>query len=282
MDIITYLKAKNIIYYEQGKNVTFGWVNIQCPFCIDHSNHLGINLESKWFNCWICGEKGPIEKLIGKIENTHSNILINNVISKKEVCEFPKYMMDKWEQYHYDYLIKRRFNLEEIKRKYKLKFCNNTSSHKFSIIIPVILNDQIVNFSSVNVFTRQYRHCSNNNAVIPIKHCLYNIDTVGDTVVIVEGITDVWRMGAGTVATFGLEYTKEQVYQLSKKHIRNVFVMYDSEPQAVEQAEKLCQCFDTLPGIEKTELLILPYGDPADMLDDDVRNLKIDIFGQNV
>ena len=72
-DPIAYFEDRDIAYSTEGKNVTENWVNIECPFpfCDDsvlHSNHLGINLESKLFSCWICGEKGGMDRLIQELE----------------------------------------------------------------------------------------------------------------------------------------------------------------------------------------------------------------------
>ena len=57
-DIINYLENREIDYHKAGeKNVGKGWININCPFCDDPSWHLGINLKSKFFNCYICEQK---------------------------------------------------------------------------------------------------------------------------------------------------------------------------------------------------------------------------------
>ncbi|KKK72386.1 hypothetical protein LCGC14_2904360, partial [marine sediment metagenome] len=69
-DPILYFENRNISYSTEGKNVTEGWCNIECPFpfCDDPSNHMGINLESKLFSCWACGEKGGMDRLIQELE----------------------------------------------------------------------------------------------------------------------------------------------------------------------------------------------------------------------
>jgi len=48
-------------------------------------------------------------------------------------------------------------------------------------------------------------------------------------VIIVEGITDVWRLGDGAVATFTKNFTREQILLLKKKNIKEAFVFYDSD-----------------------------------------------------
>ena len=75
-DIIAYLESREVEYHTSGKNVTSGWIEINCPFCFpeDPSWHLGINLDTKLYNCYICGNKGsPI-----------------NLIMEIDQCSFPK------------------------------------------------------------------------------------------------------------------------------------------------------------------------------------------------
>ena len=55
-DVISFLEEYNIDYTTSGKNVTSGWVEINCPFCGDDpSYHMGVNLSSGLYHCWICG-----------------------------------------------------------------------------------------------------------------------------------------------------------------------------------------------------------------------------------
>jgi hypothetical protein len=43
------------------------------------------------------------------------------------------------------------------------------------------------------------------------KETLYNLDNAKDgTAIVVEGPIDVWRIGDGAVATFGVIYTQKQ------------------------------------------------------------------------
>ncbi len=49
-DIIQFLEDHNIPY-DNNKE----WINIQCPFCTDTEEHLGIHLKQGSINCWKCG-----------------------------------------------------------------------------------------------------------------------------------------------------------------------------------------------------------------------------------
>ena len=69
-DVLAYLNDRCIDYKLGGKNVSYGWVGIACPFCgYDPSHHCGVNLEHKGFHCWICGEKGNLVRLIQTLED---------------------------------------------------------------------------------------------------------------------------------------------------------------------------------------------------------------------
>ena len=110
---------------------------------------------------------------------------------------------------------------------------------------------------------------------MPINHILYNFDTVKDCVVIVEGVTDVWRMGDGFVCSFRKAMTPEQIQFLMKKRIKRAFVMYDAD--AKDQSYALANQLSGL--IEIVEVLELDGGDPADMALEDVMNLRAEVFG---
>jgi len=67
-DVKEYLTQKGIKYSGSGKNVSSGWIGIKCLWCSDKSDHLGINLDAKTFNCFICGKKGVATQVVQKLE----------------------------------------------------------------------------------------------------------------------------------------------------------------------------------------------------------------------
>jgi len=54
VNVLEILNRYNIDYVDRGNNVAKGNVNVQCPWCgeDDHSQHLGINLETGMWGCW--------------------------------------------------------------------------------------------------------------------------------------------------------------------------------------------------------------------------------------
>ena len=138
-DTIKYFESKEIEYKTSGKNVTRGWIEINCPFCgNDPSWHCGISPQ-KLFNCYICGEKGDITKLVKQIENCSwrdAKIIVEQfsediteslqgILPKKELLSIPSLSNSEPYKIHRTYLSSRNFNPDYLTRKYKLRFCYN-------------------------------------------------------------------------------------------------------------------------------------------------------------
>lgn len=288
IDIKSLLENLDIDFKDSGENVTHGWINIQCPFCYDPKNHLGINLESTKYHCWVCGAKGNLEYLLHTI-TSKPYFEIKQLIKEFEIDfqeeEKPKIInvnSDLLKPYdlvlpeiHRNYLIKRKFDPDFIQAKYHIRSQYKYGYFAYRIVIPVIEEGQVINLTGRDVTDKQeerYKHLPNEKAIIPMKDCLYNIDSVKNKAVIVEGPTDVWRVGDGSIATMGTEFTSAQIKLLKDKQIKNIFILYDKE--AEKNAEKLgniCSSFSHV------EILYLDKGDPAEMTDREVKNLRKEI-----
>lgn len=283
-NVKAYLEDKHIPYYTEGKNVTRGWIEINCPFCSDPSQHCGVNLSSKMFHCWICGAKGVITKLIQELEDC-SYQKAEKIISQYQDLSLLELKQDILKRYegdgqilpkestvelpgiHRQYLVNRGFDPEEICKRYHIKACYNTGKFKFRLIIPIIMDDKVVNFTARSVadVSPKYKHCPNEKAITPMRSCIYNIDSVLDTVLIVEGPLDVWRIGKGSVALMGIEFTEEQIELLQQKELKKAVVMFDGEPQAIRQATKLAAKLSAFVPI--VYVIELPIGKDPDTLD---------------
>ena len=293
-DILQYLDDKEIEHSEFGKNVTRGWTNISCLWCEDPSNHLGINLTTKFMNCWACGTKGPATKLIREIEEC-SWAEANTIVEKYQDNTFeylkqdiqirsnhvilPKEATDVLPKLHRKYLQSRNFDPDTLVLKYDIKACYNIGDWKFRLIIPIYMDRKLVCFTSRDVTGKAesaYKHCPNEKAIIPAKECVYNIDSVKDKVLIMEGVFDVWRFGDGAVDTFGIEFTLAQINLLRKKNLKEAYILFDPEPLAMKKAEELGNILSVfIPWVEAIEL---EKGDPADMSNKEARKLKNELF----
>jgi len=243
-----------IDYKTSGKNVTAGWIEVNCPFCSDPSYHLGIS-PTNLIHCWRCGEKGNVIKYLKEALNKNYYEIaallqkhlddyntIRYIGNKRKPTQGEPGLSANTTKYMpklaFEYLQKRGFEPYKISAKYKLRFFNHLGNFKFRIFIPVFENNEMVTFT-----TRDYSGYANvkylHNKGVPIKHYLYNIDMAKENILIVEGVTDVWRMGDGAIATFGIEYTKEQLLKIARLGANKIIIMFDDEENAQKQAEKL-------------------------------------------
>jgi len=296
IDIKALLDSLDVTYSEEGKNVTPGWVNIRCLFCNDKSNHLGINLQSSYFHCWRCGTKGHLIKLVMElgglsfhqaVQIVHDfedelgipSVLYDANVIRRDAVELPSHLLEALPQRHYEYLLQRGFDPFTLQELYQLRATNHLSELPHRLYIPIHQNKKLVTYTTRDVTgtaPNKYKSCANDKGIIPIKECLYNIDTVRETILIVEGPTDVWRIGAGAVATFGTAFTTAQINRILLCGSSRVFVLYDAENDAQRQATKLATL---LSGVHPyVEVLELDSGDPGDLSESEVRELRRIVF----
>jgi DNA primase len=113
--------------------------------------------------------------------------------------------------------------------------------------------------------------------LLPLNSCVYNLDTVRDIALIVEGAFDVWRFGDGTIGTWGSVFTEEQITEIKDREIKKAVIMYDGEPQAIRQAYKLANKLSVF--IPVTEVIELEKGDPDDLPPETIKQILEEVFG---
>lgn len=290
-----FLESYKIPFKRSGINVSSGWLGIRCPFrgCTDHSNHMGVKASNPFqgsFHCWICGKKGPTptrliqallkvskEKAEEIVRHFNDDIAIENTESGSvKVLEEPPGLSSSLPKEYQEYLIGRGFDPAHLQSKYGLVAGGYCGFFAYRVVIPVIKDGQIVNYQGRDITGQQvkYKAYPNEKSVIPLRNCLFNIDSVArsDSVVIVEGVFDAMKIGDGAVATFGTEFTKSQIMQLIEKPIKNVFVLYDS--LAERQAEKLAHFLT--PFFRSVEILYIQgKKDPGEFNDEEVKQLRM-------
>lgn len=272
-DLLGYLDSKGIEYREEGKNVTEGWVNINCLWCEDPSFHLGITFDDLsaypegGFHCWRCGEAGTGMQLLQLLEGGASRIEVNTIVMEfqlgvereKKIKKKSKFFLPpeagSLSSIHRKYLKQRRYDPDYIVEKYRVLGTRNLGNDKFRLIIPIIVDGKVVNYTGRDISGKQeskYKNCPNDKAIILVKDCLYNIDNVkAGTLVVVEGVFDVWRIGDGAVGTLGTEVTPAQtsllVQVIREKMIEKVAIIFDSEDNAQVKAVWLGEYEHWLP-----------------------------------
>jgi hypothetical protein len=308
VDIEEYLQARNIVYSPPGsKNVGRNSIGISCPFCGDHAysgdNHLGIHIDSKKWNCWVCGKKGSLLHLITKLEGcsyqqaeeslrpyAHSDMSLlqtahtEPIFNSQRRFELPTECTDELLFPHKQYLISRGFNPDFIYKQYNLKCVGPISRRwRLSLIVPIYYNHRLISFISADITRKRaikYKNCPLEESLLPVSQVIYNADRATNSILVVEGVTDVWNIGNSAGALFTKRASRQQLKILS--NFSRVFIMLDSDAlhstmiNVLSPADQLAQ---DLAAFTDTEIIELDHGDPADLKPDDVKHLRRELFG---
>jgi hypothetical protein len=297
-EVRSFLKDYKIRTKEHGKNWQSGWIQIMCPFCGDHNFHGGFKISTGSYNCWRCRDHETVEVISAllrisirdsrdilfrylvnddidrAIDRTgHSKVGRGDTKKRPAFVDWPRFTTELKEG-HKNYLIKRGFDPDEIIKLWGIKGTGIHGDYKYRIIAPIIFNSQMVSYQGRDITDKQYERykaCKSELEVIPHKQVLYGMDYASKTAIIVEGITDVWKIGPGAIGTFGTSYTIEQVVLISKS-ITHAILLYDSGTDAQMQQEKLAFDLSAL-GTKVTELH-LEDGDPAELEYSDIKYLR--------
>jgi hypothetical protein len=294
--ILKIYEQYNIPYQTEGPNSSPGWANTTCPFCNDHSNHLGVHIETGHFNCWKCGPHKTSETIValtGVSEPQAHALIIQYSKNKRTIVRQTdtnkKVAMRKLKHptgtgeldtLHMTYLEKRNFDPDKIKLEWGLYGTGPISfldgiDYRFRILAPIRWDNREVSFQTrdcTNKSNIKYLACPQNRETIHHKNILYGKPSQwNDVAICVEGITDVWRLGPKAFATFGIQFSSEQV-RLIGSLFKRVIVLFDSERQAQKQAAlliaKLRAANNISAHVEK-----LTGSDPGDMKQDEADHL---------
>ncbi len=298
------LRDYNIPHLTEGhKHATAGWANVHCPFCSGEQNyHMGIREELTACHCWRCGSHNvaqTLSRLLNMPTPEVKRILpryktgaagVKKIAPEARVAihpfKFPKPYgpLDKRGK---RYLEKRGFIPQHLEQEWGLLQTGPVSfldkiSYSHRILIPIFWNGKIVSFQSRDITDksdRKYLACTMKREEIHHKNILYGKQAAWerfDEFIIVEGVTDVWRLGPQAIATFGIEFKMEQVLQLKK--IGNRFiVLFDDEPQAQEQARILTAKLRAMGKAARVEKI---EGDPGGMAQGDADHLVKELIGK--
>lgn len=296
-DAKRFLTDFNIPLWTRGKNVQEGWVNITCPFCNDTSNHGGFNMIKAYYNCWHCGHKF-LDQVVEAITDLNRNE-VNEIIERYTTTA--RYHLLKDDQKtkpkdkaslelpvgttsltarHREYLLDRKFDPDRLEVQFKLVGTGHIGPYKFRVIAPIFLNGKMISYQGRDITNKaplRYKACKKKDEIINHQHSLYNIDQAKKRkAIITEGVTDVWRLGPGTVGIFGLGYTQQQL-RMIKARFDICFILFDSSKDANIRANEIAIELSSI-GLS-TEIILLDKGDPGSMSQDDANHLKKELLG---
>lgn len=267
--------------------VNRGWVNVRCPVCDDHSNHGGFNIVGGYYHCWKCGSHNvkyvlrqltglnadQVDELFGLYEGR--SIVLNNLNKtnkKPKSIELPGRPLPPIAR---KYLKSRRFDPDFIVEKYGVKYGGIAGTWRNRLLIPIVLDKRLISYQgrAISDIKPRYLTLSVEKSVIDPKSVLYNVDNCpGDTLNLLEGVTDVWRLGDGFAASFGTSISPAQIRFISKRFQR-VRVLFDPEREARAKAAKMAALLASFD-IE-TEIIDLELDhDPGDCSDKEVQQIR--------
>jgi len=242
---------------ERHRHARQGWVHIECPFCVGNPGyHLGYNLQDDYFNCWRCGGHSQVNVVANLLQiNKHEAYRIVNKYSggirvkEKPTNKLPYAVPSNIQPLlsaHRSYLQSREFDPDYLAAAFDVQSCGVMSrmdgiNFQHRLFIPIQWMGAEVSFQTraVGQTSLRYITCPEKREKIHHKHILYGRTGLWrDTIILTEGVTDVWRVGKYGAATFGIKYTPKQL-RLIAKLFKRVALLYDSDPQAQQQANKL-------------------------------------------
>lgn len=291
----------NVPCWDSGKNVAPGNINIQCPFCDDHSNHCGLSIEKGTCMCWRCNAGSPAQavSLAAHISIDTARELIKKYshgIRTTRTVEAPRTSNVKSitlpgmpiGEPHKKYLEKRGFDPSEIEFYHGILGTTDIGywqgiDFRYRIIIPVYdVYGNLCTFQGRDYTGLQdlrYKCCPVDKAVTHHKHLLYGAELARKRrrIVVCEGVFDQWRLGPGAVATFGTSLTKEQVSLLTLWE--EVMFLFDPEPEAQRHAREYAR--DIAACGSYVEVCAAEFGsdkdgnprDPGDLTPDEAKGI---------
>lgn len=260
-----------------------GWIQLHCLFCSSGSGfHLGFNLKKNYFNCWRCGnhslwdvvgevlrtsDKSKIKKEIMAYETDHHYTPAKlKPVARRRRIQPPPHTVALGPS-HRKYLHSRHYDPSLLETEWDLKGTRHLSGQwSWRIIFPVQnLDGRTVAYGGRTIgenVKRKYKMSDNKDCLEDPKSFLYGIERVPESsVVIVEGPSDVWRLGYGAIAALGIDWTIEQANIL--RQFEHRFILFDPESLAQKQADKLAEWLSFYPG--ETELIDGLRCDPGNL-----------------
>jgi len=288
--IISVLEHHEIQYWTYGKNVSEDSINIQCPFCDDHSNHCGIFITTLGYHCWRCNRTGTFDFLIAYVtrrpvaECTEEIASFGISFGRDAVEQILDLLDPPTEEQDGDHpdeislpsffepvtletrfpLLDQYLNRRNISREtlmeHQCGICT-VGECMNRLVVPVYFQGELVSYQAADMTGRsdvKYRTAHNE-----INQFLYRWDQIDPTLgylILVEGVLDAWRVGGNVVATFGTSLTTQQRTLITDAQIPYVLLCWDSDAwiHAREEMEEL------LPYIPNVGMVQLPIGEDPD------------------
>lgn len=280
LDFIKLAQSRRIPYILDGHHHCHaGWLQTHCPFCAGGMDgwHLGFSLDNGTWNCWRCGALKfwvVIPALLRADEQTCRQLLRgyfkdSGPRHRRQVARLPTLKpppdCGELSRPHQRYLEGRGFDSAALAERWSIQSSGRLGGRwAWRVIIPIRNGDErIVAYQgrAIGDVKPKYRMTDESECLEDPTGFLYGIERAdGESVIIVEGVPGVWRLGPGCVATLGIDWKKQQANRL--RRFKNRFILFDPEPVAQRQAETLAAHLSLFPG--STEIITGFTTDPGD------------------
>lgn len=290
MNITDLLSDLQIEYrgYGDHHHTTPNHVSIDCPFCSPGSGRfrLGIHLEKHYASCWHCGSH-PLTKALQEASGLPfhqvralSTGLVGSWSPKPTLRGKGRLvrpvgvegLLGAHMEPHRRYLRGRGLDPVQTGRIWNVQGIGHQDELAWRLYLPLILNGREVAWTTRSILPGDSRYWSSkpDQEEIPIKSCVFGIDLVKTSAVIVEGPMDAMKIGPGAVATMGTSYTRAQVLQLSR--IPNRIICFDQGDNAQSLARRLARELSAYPG--NTKVVELDSKDPGEATEKELEFLR--------
>ncbi len=299
MNLKEFLQENNIPTAPEGHDhYRPGWLNFDCPYCSKNWYHyrMGYNLAYGYVNCWHCGGHNLYETLVEILPDADRKEILEVVKGVRdprariEVKERGKLILPSnlgpLQDVHKTYLRSRGFEWRKLVKLWGIRGTGLFSESslgvdlKFRIFIPIHFQGKVVSWTTRSVSNkheRRYLSASYLEEAYDHKHLLYGADYVRHAAIVVEGPTDVWRIGPGAVCTFGSAFSLGQVGKVSAFPVR--VICFDEERAAQRRGKEFAELLSVFPG--ETYVVKLRSHDPGSATDKEIRLLRSRFLGDH-
>lgn len=285
---------------DQGhKRCHTGWLQTHCPFCGQGDGyHLGFSLTRGNFNCWRCGSLRSIDVIQALVGGTkdharslwsqyNDNLKKTEAPQKRKVISRPRKAKRPPQiggvvsgSQHMAYLRKRGFTHIDVELWEMGATRHLSGQWNWRVVYPIKnMQGQTVAWQGRAIHAKNERkyHMTPDDECLEDPHGLvYGIHLAIDYVIVVEGVTDVWKMGEGAVATLGQDWTDAQANKLRQFSKR--YILFDPEKAAQKRAVRLAEWLSSFPGT--TEVITGLAGDPGSLSRKEARQLHRYLVGE--
>jgi len=286
MDLKQLLEEQSVQYVEGGshRNVREGWVGLDCPWCGTVGKyHLAFHVQTLRGSCWQCGGHSLPQalSLVARISIGQALDLVKQIPKRSRTASQAARQrgrllippgLGRLLEPHRRWLRGRELDPEHLEQLWDLQGFGVTPQLGWRLWIPVYYDREVVSWTTRSIGTGKMRwiHAPPASEVFPIKTLLYGWDYVRGAVIVVEGPSDVWRIGPGAVAMFGMIPTMQQIHKLASVPRR--VVCLDRGTKAQQAASSLARQLQAFPG--ETIVAELESDDPGSATNEEVAELR--------